>query len=223
MLNSDRIQRSLKITGDLRSHLERLQKDSDPAEIDLKVLKNLSIELYSELSLLEKDPKEKPAPETKQKPSGETTSPGKEQSTGDTGKPAPSGKPNKSNKEPEEKTQQKTEEKHPLHEELDPPQTSLNERLTSQEQSEALADRMQRTPINDLKSAISINDRIAFIKELFDGNTREYKKAIDHINKFKNFAEVKFYINTKLRNKYNWEKDNPTVENFMELVYRKFM
>ena len=99
--------------------------------------------------------------------------------------------------------------------------SSLNERYSGKNQ--ALADKMQSSPISDLKSAININQRTAFIKELFENDSRAFKKTLDFVNKCKNYSEAKFYLNSEIKPKFNWDNENAQTKEFMNLVYRKFL
>lgn len=99
---------------------------------------------------------------------------------------------------------------------------SLNDRFQGEKKS-VLADKIKLTPINDLKSAINLNQKVAFIKELFGGDQKAYKKTIDFVNKCKNYSEAKFYVQSEIKAHHNWKEDEPLGKEFMDLVYRKFL
>lgn len=100
---------------------------------------------------------------------------------------------------------------------------SINERFAQQQVKKNLADKLKLSPIKDIKAAMSLNQRIAFIKNLFKGNDEEFLKTVTFINNLKSFNEAKFYIQSEINSRYNWEEENPLVQEFMELVYRKFL
>lgn len=100
---------------------------------------------------------------------------------------------------------------------------SINERFAQQQVKKNLADKLKLSPIKDIKSAMSLNQRISFIKNLFKGNDEEFTKTVSFINNLKSFNEAKFYIQSEVSNKNGWDEENPLVQEFMELVYRKFV
>jgi len=100
---------------------------------------------------------------------------------------------------------------------------SLNDKFAKQHTVKNLSDKLKLSPIADLRSGISLNQKVAFIKQLFGDDDKEYKQVVTFLNNSKNFSEAKFYIQQEIIPKYKWDKTSPTVEEFMELVYRKFL
>jgi hypothetical protein len=102
--------------------------------------------------------------------------------------------------------------------------SSLNERLATQQESKKnLAEKLKLAPISDLKSAISLNQKVLFINQLFNGDDKEFQKVVKFVNGCRNFSEAKFFLQSDVSKQFNWQEDNATVEEFMELVYRKFL
>ena len=85
--------------------------------------------------------------------------------------------------------------------------------------SEDLASRLQFQAITDVNKAISINDKIGFIRDIFEGNNEKFTSCLNGINKAENISSVI----TELDNKIDWDKENPVHITFLELVYRKFL
>ena len=84
-----------------------------------------------------------------------------------------------------------------------------------------IADKLQSQilgTISDIKSAISLNDKIWFIKELFDGSTEKYDKTVDLLNNCNNLDEALKYSN----NNFKWDQESQSTKKFLELVYRRF-
>lgn len=100
---------------------------------------------------------------------------------------------------------------------------SLHERFQEKNQQRVLSDRLKQTPISDLKSAIPVNQRIAFVQNLFNGDQKVYKKTVDFVDKCKNYSEAKMYIQSKIKDKYDWTDEDGYVQEFMNYVYRKFL
>ena len=110
-----------------------------------------------------------------------------------------------------------------LNEKLYSPQVSLNERLAGGNVKRNLADKLKLSPISDLRSALSINQKAAFISKLFNGEEKEFKRVLNFISESRNFSEAKYYLQSEIGKQYNWQEDNEVVQEFMELVYRKFL
>jgi hypothetical protein len=106
-----------------------------------------------------------------------------------------------------------------VNEALAQPTHTLNQRL-SQPQKE-IADRLNGSPISDLKKAIGINDRFLFIQELFRGDEVMYERSIKTINNFQILAEAEFWIERELRLKLGWQ-EGPASDQFGQLVRRRF-
>ena len=100
---------------------------------------------------------------------------------------------------------------------------SINDKHIHSSEPNSLGDKLGRTPISDLKKAIGINQKFLFINELFQQNADEYNASVDFINKADSLDDAQIYINSKLISRYNWDLENKHVENFMELVERKFL
>lgn len=97
---------------------------------------------------------------------------------------------------------------------------SLNEKLKQSkiELSELLTD----VPVRDLRKAIGVNDRFLFINELFRGDEAMYERSIKTINNFSIFPEAQYWIQRELKVKIGWREDNPFVQQFDQLVKRRF-
>lgn len=111
-----------------------------------------------------------------------------------------------------------------LHEKLGiSSEPSLNERFSGLQTKQNLAEKLKLTPIKDLKAAISLNQKVAFINTLFKGGDKDYKTAVSNINSFANYSEAKTYIASELSPKFSWDQNNHLVHEFSELVYRRFL
>ncbi|MGM0391694.1 MAG: hypothetical protein ACQEQB_08085 [Bacteroidota bacterium] len=80
--------------------------------------------------------------------------------------------------------------------------------------------------LNDrLKNGINIglNERLAFIRHLFDGKTADYNRVISQINTFDSVTEAKKFIQLLVKPDYkNWVGKEEYEQKFMELVENKF-
>ncbi len=85
-----------------------------------------------------------------------------------------------------------------------------------------LADRLQDSPVKDLKKAIGINDRYLYINELFNGNESMFERTLKTLNSFSILPEAEFWIQRELKLKLGWKEENPLVQQFIQLVKRRF-
>lgn len=74
----------------------------------------------------------------------------------------------------------------------------------------------------DLKSAISLNDKLLFIKDLFNGYTLAYSEAIELLNRYNSFAEADAFLQTNYALKNNWTDKAQTVEKLYAVLRKKF-
>jgi hypothetical protein len=100
---------------------------------------------------------------------------------------------------------------------------TLNQRM-----SEQLKDRQGtnaqpvEAPIKDLKAAISLNDKLLFVKDLFNGYSLAYSEAIEIVNRFTNFEEADRFLKTNYVVKNNWEGKKATSDKFYALLKRRY-
>jgi len=97
---------------------------------------------------------------------------------------------------------------------------SLNDAL--KEETVEVAEKLVDYPIEDLRKAISINDRYLFISMLFMGDENNFDRSIRTINSFNMLAEAQYWIQRELKVKMGWQDENGTVKHFYSLVRRRF-
>lgn len=76
--------------------------------------------------------------------------------------------------------------------------------------------------ITDLKSAINLNDKLLYIKDLFNGYNLAYAEAIDIANKMPNFDAADNFFQKNYAVKNNWADKQATVDKFYLLLNRRF-
>lgn len=70
---------------------------------------------------------------------------------------------------------------------------------------------------------IGLNDRLAYIKHLFDGNAEDYTRVLSQINTLPSFDQAETFIKTKVKPDYNfWLHKDEYADRFMVSVERKF-
>jgi hypothetical protein len=100
--------------------------------------------------------------------------------------------------------------------------SSLNEKLQqSQQQKTSLAEKLQKKPISDLKTAIGLNQKFLFMNDLFEGENAAYNEALNLLNNFSSMDDAKNYLLT-LGTKYNWDLESDSVVQFTDLVERRY-
>lgn len=97
---------------------------------------------------------------------------------------------------------------------------SINEKL-KQGKTE-LVEILKESPVKDLRKAVGINDRFLFINELFRGDENAYERSIKTINNFSIYPEAEFWISRELKIKLNWDPNSAVVQQFDQLVRRRF-
>lgn len=97
---------------------------------------------------------------------------------------------------------------------------SLNDKL--RQGKTELMEVLKETPVKDLRKAVGINDRFLFINELFRGDESMYERSIKTINSFNIYPEAEYWINRELKVKLGWNNDSSAVQQFDQLVKRRF-
>jgi hypothetical protein len=70
---------------------------------------------------------------------------------------------------------------------------------------------------------IGLNDRVAFVNNLFGESNEDFNRVISQINTFDTFEEAKNFINEMVIPDYNyWVGKEDYLERFMEVVEKKF-
>ena len=69
---------------------------------------------------------------------------------------------------------------------------------------------------------IGLNDRIVFVKNLFNGSQEDYNRVVSQLNTFKLEKEAKDFINKIVKLDYNWSEQEDLEIRFMEIIERRF-
>jgi hypothetical protein len=111
----------------------------------------------------------------------------------------------------------------PLHETFTSKPLSYNEKIaqTNPPVSIPLAEKTIEAPIDNIKSAINLNKKIAFVNELFKENVVEYAKAIERLNQATDRNDA-FRIHNELKHLHNWDNNNELVMDLERLIKRRF-
>lgn len=99
-------------------------------------------------------------------------------------------------------------------------QQSLHHRI-GKTKTERLSDKLQQQPVGDLKRSIGINEKFAFMNELFGGNQQQYNQSIEALNGFSNYGEAVSHLKN-LATEMKWNTASITYHELDELVKRRF-
>ena len=79
-----------------------------------------------------------------------------------------------------------------------------------------------RLPVTDLKGAINLNEKLLYIKDLFNGYNLAYAEVIDLLNKMPDFKTADQFLQSNYAVKNNWAAKESTVAQFYELLRLRF-
>jgi hypothetical protein len=85
----------------------------------------------------------------------------------------------------------------------------------------------EKKSLNDkLKSGglnIGLNDKIAFIKHLFEGKSEDYERVISQLNTFESFSNAKQFLIDIVKPDYsNWANKEEVEERFFQILENRF-
>ena len=70
---------------------------------------------------------------------------------------------------------------------------------------------------------IGLNDRLAFIKHLFEGQVEDYTRVLSQINTMENYEEAESFIKGNVKPDYNYWMDKEVYsERFMHIIEKRF-
>lgn len=99
-----------------------------------------------------------------------------------------------------------------------------NQKISSQMGDKALSktEQVGIKPISDIKLAITLNDKLLYVKDLFNGYNLAYSEAIEILNRFNTFEEAQRFLRANYVTKNNWEGKQATADKFYALLRRRY-
>jgi len=91
---------------------------------------------------------------------------------------------------------------------------SLNDLVVA---SKKLDQQLAGTPITKLESAIGLNDRFQYIRELFENDAQRFSETIKNLDRMHTLEEAVEHLGQQ----FNWEQNETSIQ-FMHLVKRRF-
>lgn len=86
------------------------------------------------------------------------------------------------------------------------------------EPQRTINDRLQHTSTVQ----IDLNDRIAFVKHLFNGDQNDFNRVVSQLNTFKTQREAKNFIQRMVKPDYDWSTKELYENRLLEIIDRRF-
>lgn len=103
--------------------------------------------------------------------------------------------------------------------------TSMFEAATKETPVFVRPETPKKRSINDAVSQnlqIGLNDRIAFVKHLFDNSQEDFNRVVSQLNSFSSEQEAREFVENFVKPDYNWEGKEEYEERLLILIERKF-
>ncbi|SMG44184.1 hypothetical protein SAMN05661096_03103 [Marivirga sericea] len=97
----------------------------------------------------------------------------------------------------------------------------LNESLQSTK-GQTLADKLSKSGGKSIMKMLTLNQRFMFVNELFEGNQNLFLSAVEQIDAMANYKEAAAHIKKSFADKYDWDMETEEVQEFMELLEKRF-
>ncbi|SHK60792.1 hypothetical protein SAMN04488028_106195 [Reichenbachiella agariperforans] len=99
---------------------------------------------------------------------------------------------------------------------------TLHQRYEESGEQATIASSHESKPTPELVSSISINQRYLFIKDLFEGNEKDYEKALYQMETSKSFdASVELLVQSYAK-KYAWDMNSDEVKELLKVIFKRF-
>ncbi len=92
---------------------------------------------------------------------------------------------------------------------------SLNDHIAAKPNRAAIP-----PPIQDISRAIGLNDRLMFIRELFDGKSEDYTQAISRLNEMGTMDQAMAFLESHLP---HWDATGESAQLFIAIIHRRYL
>ena len=103
-------------------------------------------------------------------------------------------------------------------EKIDKKEETVIKSITKEKPTEITEEENLQKNTKDIRDLIGLNDNYLFIRELFDGDSKEYTDTINRINSANSLSEAQ-----KITSSQRWNKEDESTQLFLELLNRKFI
>jgi hypothetical protein len=100
---------------------------------------------------------------------------------------------------------------------------TINERMSAKmAESRNVTEQVYGDKIPDLKKAITLNEKLLYIKDLFNGYSLAYSEAIEILNRFTSLNEADLFLKKNYVVKNNWDAKPETTAKLYALLQRRY-
>lgn len=99
---------------------------------------------------------------------------------------------------------------------------TVNELLSRSRQQETMGSRLNLKQPKDLKSMVSLNDKLLFVRDLFNGYSLAYSEAIELLNRFDSMEAAENFLKQNYAVKNSWIDKAEVANKFYEILSRRF-
>ncbi len=108
----------------------------------------------------------------------------------------------------------------PIEESISEEQT-LHQKLSAQVKEHSIADTLKNNYFNR-ELTFSLNEKILFIQQLFNGDEKDFNKVIAHLTTLDSMEEVDFYLCATCFTQYDWENKADAKSQFYKKLESRF-
>ena len=116
---------------------------------------------------------------------------------------------------PQERTVYQLEEDDAPSQEVQKEERMVDQAITGEKKS--LNDRLAGDALK-----FGLNDRIGFVKDLFDGSAEDFNRVVSQLNTLGSLSEAREFLNTHVVPEYHWVDNEETAERFMAALEQRF-
>ena len=102
------------------------------------------------------------------------------------------------------------------------PGQTVNDILSRNISQQTVAGQFNSRQVKDLKGMISLNDKLLFVRDLFNGYSLAYSEALELLNRFDNFEAADNFLKQNYAAKNNWADKQDVTDKFYEVLNRRF-
>ena len=99
---------------------------------------------------------------------------------------------------------------------------TLNEILSTQSSPNTVSSQFNQRQSKDLKGLISLNDKLQFVRDLFNGYSLAYTEAIELLDRFDSFEAADNFLKQNYAAKNSWAEKQDVADKFYEILNRRF-
>lgn len=102
------------------------------------------------------------------------------------------------------------------------PALTVNELLSRSMPQQTVAGQFNSRQATDLKGMISLNDKLLFVRDLFNGYSLAYSEALELLNRFDSFEAADNFLKQNYAVKNNWVDKQVVADKFYEILNLRF-